>query len=213
MAVVYPGNKRTNVNKDAKYTIRHEDGEWVVKLVFTLGERLRTILANDAHGPLVDMVNEVKLHHNGQEGGSFYINEYRHVLVPTEDGILFAGDYDAVLEFDFEGALVTPRAPDDLEPGDVWSGPRVGLRHKLKATMEDITFDLENGNQTREVFLSEHVGSGPAASLASRLGKAKGDSGRIYINECGEFFGPAGGTHFPYFGSLGEDPWFPVPEV
>ena len=183
-------------------------------LVFTLNHRERTILASDAHARLVDMVNTVKLEYNGREGGPFYINEYHHVLVPTGgDGVRFAGEYDPTLEFEFEGALVTPRAPDDLVPGDVWSGPRVGLRHKLKATMDDITFDLDDGDRSREVFLSEHVGKGPASALASRIGKAKGNSGRFYINECGEFFGPTGGEHFTYFGSLGEDPWFPVPHV
>ena len=65
------------------------------------------------------------------------------------------------------------------------------------------------------MFLSEHVGKGPASALASRIGKAKGNSGRFYINECGEFFSPPSDprSDFVYLGSLDDDVWFPPPAV
>lgn len=214
MAEPYPGNTQTNASKDAKYTVKREDGDWAVKLVFTLDRRERTLLATVDHDPLVEMVNLVKDEHSGQPGGAFYINEFRDVLVSSPDGVMYAGNYDGLLEFEFEGRIVSPRAPDDLQPGDVWSGPHVGVRHVLAADLKDIYYKSRTGNRERKVVLSNEVGAGPAAHVANRIGVQKGESGRVYINECGELFGPAAGQdHFVYFGHLGEDPWFPKPEV
>lgn len=216
MAIVYPGLAPSNVNKDAKYSIRTDEGGWVVHLLYRVSDRERALLTTDAHADLVEMVNEVKTEVNGQPGGAFYINEFKDVLVPADGECYLAGFYDDLLEFDFDGPVISPRAPEDLEPGDPWLGPHVGIQYTLMAGGNDIKYYLKRGRIQREERLSDHVGETNAADLARRLARTKGtQGGRIYINECGEFFTPPGdgGSEHLYLGSLGEDLWFPAPDV
>ena len=63
------------------------------------------------------MVNSVKEGSTGAPGGAFYINEYKHVLVPTSEGCLYAGKYAPLLRFSFEGVEITPEPPPGLSPG------------------------------------------------------------------------------------------------
>jgi hypothetical protein len=217
MAVPYPGNIPSNVGKDAKYSVSRNDGDFVVKLLYRTSTRDRELLTNDQHPDLVDMVNAVKTAHNGVPGGAFYINEYHDVLVPTVDGqCIFAGTYQLRLEFKFEDGLVSAHAPEDLRPGDPWPGPRVGIRHKLKAGGRDIAYVQKHGNRETEFRLSDEHGANDAARLARRIASVIGDAGgRIYINEAAEFFAPSREQDAPaiYLGSLGDDVWFPPPSV
>ena len=217
--IPYPGLKPSNVNKDAKYSIRTgEDGEHEVQLLYRLNAKERALLSTQDHSELVEMVNEAKLHGNGSPGGAFYINEYLDVVVPTTDGeCWFAGTYQNYLEFEFEGQLIGPRAHEDLSPGDPWPGPHVGIRYTLKAGGKDIGYTTSPRPKVeRTELLSDHHGPEAAAELARRLAAVKGsEGGRIYINECGEFFSPPPDPRedFIYLGSLDEDLWFPPPDV
>jgi len=217
VAVPYPGNIPSNVGKDAKYSVGREDGEFVVKLLYRMSARERELLTNDEHPELVEMVNRVKVQHNGTPGGAFYINEYHDVLVPTVGkGCFFAGTYQLRLEFKFEDGLVSAHPPEDLRPGDPWPGPRVGIRHKLKAGGRDVAFVRKEGNRETEFRLSDEHGATEAARLARRLAAVIGDAGgRIYINEASEFFAPSRvqDGDATYLGSLGDDVWFPPPSV
>jgi len=216
MAIVYPGMNPSNVNKDAKYSIKTGDGDWVVHLLYRVSDRERALLTTDRHAALVEMVNAVKTEVNGQPGGAFYINEFKDVLVPAGGECYFAGIYETPLEFDFDGPIVGPKASDDLDAGDPWLGPHVGISYTLMAGGNDIKYFLTNGRIQREVRLSDEVGEGAAADLAHRLARTKGNQGgRVYINECSEFFSPPGdgGTDYVYLGSLGEDLWFSPPDV
>jgi len=74
---------------------------------------------------------------------------------------------------------------------------------------------LEAMVPARSVFAQ---GAAAAAALAHRLRSVKGFAGgRIYINEAGEFFAPIPGRSnnlsYLYLGPLGEDQWFPPPDV
>ena len=216
MTPKYPGKIPSNTNKDAKYSIRIHDGEWQVSLVYRIGSREEALLTTDAHPELVEMVNHVKVEKTGKPGGAFYINEYMHVIVPTRDGgALWAGTYGGVLEFAFDGGVISPVA-DGLDPGDPWMGPHVGSRYVLAVGGKDIKYKRKL-SPTKEltVLLSDEVEPTAAAALATRLAAVKGEKGgRIYINERAEFFSPPaapGGDHV-YLGHLDDDDWFPSPE-
>ena len=221
MALPYPGNIPSNVNKDAKYSVMSGADGYVVKLIYRISHREKALLTTNAHSDLVEMVNAVKVEKAGTQGGAFYINEYCDVLVPVAGGggseCFFAGTYQSILEFDFEGQIIGPCAPAGLRPGEPWPGPHVGIRYKLTAGGNDIAYERPSGpNRVITERLSDHHDSDEAAALARRLAKVKGDQGgRIYINEAGEFFSPPSSRsdEYLYLGPLDEDVWFPPPPV
>jgi hypothetical protein len=206
----------SNVSRDAKYSVVHGPDEMRVRLEFQIDRRVRALLTTDAHPELVEKVNKVKTAHGGAPGGAFYINEFFHVVVPTVDGsYYYGGTYDAPLEFDYEGQIVSPIAPPGLAVGDEWTGPHVGVAYVLTASSDDIYYRRTDGNLVRKYHLSDEVGAEAANALAKRLAVVKGtNGGRIYINECGEFFAPVQSAGaFLYLGHLGEDAWFGAPDL
>ena len=219
MVVLYPGLCPSNVNKDAKYSVVHGDnGNMEVRLIYRASSREKWLLTTDRHEPLVNMVNSVKVELTGTPGGAFYINEYGHVLVPHPNGgCAYAGTYKSLLKFDYDGREISPIPPIGLRPGDRWLGPKVGVCYVLCAGGNDVKYELVSGVASREVYLSDYVGRDAAQRLARRLATVKGQQGgRIYINEVREFFAPIsttdGNVHL-YLGALGDDPWFPTPQV
>jgi hypothetical protein len=211
----YTGNVPRNVSRDAKYSVVRGDKGWGVRLVFQLNSREKALLTTKKHPRLIAMVNEIKEDVAGSEGGVFYINEYSDVLVPAGGEYYVAGKYEELLEFDFEGRIISPKAARTLAPGDLWPGPSVGVRYKITADLADIAYESNpRPNVTREVRLSDSAGVTAARKLAKRLADSKGGSGRIYINEAREFFSPSA-THDSsgaiYLGHLGDDDWFPSP--
>ena len=217
--ITYPGMVPSNVGRDAKYSVVWgAEGQMEVRLIYRISAGERVLLTTDRHEALVEIVNDIKVGANGAPGGVFYINEYRDVLVPTTEGCFFAGDYQADLEFNFEGTTLGPRAPAALEPGEPWPGPHAGVRYGLTADGSDVKYAKVDGNRELTEYLSNQTSSTSARDLAQRLGGIKGlGGGRIYINEATEFFTPiARGGHvvYTYLGSLREDdPWFPAPDV
>lgn len=219
MTLAYPGNIPSNVNKDAKYSVVFgPEDRMEIRLTYRISAQEKELLTTDRHDALVDMVNRVKTETTGQPGGAFYINEYRDVLVPTPQGCLYAGNYARLLEFEFEGQVLGPRAPHGLRPGTAWPGPHVGVLYVLTADGCDLKYEaVVSATRRRTEFLSSHVGVPAAKRLAARLTQHKGQGGgRVYINEAGEFFSPVqrgGQTEYIYLGSLDEDPWFHAPDV
>ncbi len=221
MTLSYPGLIPSNVNKDAKYSVvTRQAGGMEVRLVYRVTARERELLTTDRHDALVAMVNQVKVEETDQLGGAFYINEYFDVLVPTQaGGCFYAGTYEKLLEFDFEGGIISPRPPTGLQPGEPWPGPHVGICYKLAAGGNDIKYErLVRPGRIQEYRLSDYVDQRAAAQLANRLRQIKGSQGgRVYINEVGEFFAPMndgdGDVSYVYLGPLEDDPWFPVPDV
>lgn len=210
--LVYPGRVPSNVNKDAKYSIKHVNGGMEVTVLYPVGPGERELLATADHAALVEMVNAVKVAANGSPGGSFYINEFQDVIVPSTAGVAyFAGIYGPTLEFNLEGSIVSAKAPPGLRPGDDWPGPRAGVAYVLAAGGNDIYYLEETGSRERKVLLSEQCDDKKSRALAQRLAKVKGTSGgRIYINEECEFFDP---NTKVYLGSIDDDPWFVPPDV
>ncbi|MET7468783.1 hypothetical protein ACFYON_03215 [Micromonospora sp. NPDC005686] len=218
MFQLYPVLSPPNSNKDAKYSIvRGNDGDWEVRLIYrdSNGEHLRT---NKRHKKLIAKVNEIKEQQSQRLGGIFYLNEFRHVLVPqTGGGYIYAGTHRKLLDFDFDGRTLSPVAPSGLAPGDQWPGPHVGIRHVLASGGDDIYRVVGTSRHgSRQELLSAAVGAKAARRLAHRLRKVKGiQGGRFYINEAREFFTPVGenarGVSYVYLGALGDEPWFAAP--
>jgi hypothetical protein len=207
----YTGNRPANINREAKYAVIHAEGDMLIRAIMPIDRTERVILTTEAHPGLVDMVNAVKLDKSGAPGGAFYITEYRLVIVPDIRAEYWvAGKYHRDLVFDFDGIPVGPRAPEGLEPGDPWPGPRVGIPYALAAGGRDIYYELQEGNRIRRIRLSEISEQG-ALFLAERLAVIKGGAGGVVrINEAREFFAPAPDPANPlYLGSLEDDCWFP----
>jgi hypothetical protein len=221
LLIPYPGRRPSNVNRDAKYSvISSPGGGYEVRLIYRVSVRERELLTTDRHDELVRMVNSVKLEATGLAGGAFYINEYFDVLVPTVGkGFFYAGSYERLLEFDYDGGVIGPRPPQGLNPGGEWRGPHAGVSYTLTADCRDFKFETETRpRHIQEYRLSDYCDASEARDLASRLCRVKGaGGGRIYINEVGEFFAPlmdsAQGLRYVYLGPLGEDCWFPAPDV
>ena len=217
MASHYTGNVPSNVSKDAKYSVVRGSDGWEVRLIYRLSSAERALVTTSAHPDLVVLVNDIKEDVNGVPGGAFYINEYKHVLVPTDDGCLCAGRYLPLLRFRFEGREISPEAPAGLTEGEHWPGPRVGTAYVLTADGTDVRYRVETRPSVfEERRLSAELGRGQASRTARRLARHKPGGGRVYINEALECFGPAPGgdalSHV-YLGKMTEELWFKDPTV
>lgn len=218
--MLYPGLAPSNVSHDAKYSVVHSPkGAMEIRLIYRVNDREKALLTTDRHEILVTMVNRVKEELSGVPGGAFYINEFGDVLVPHPDGrCVYAGTYNELLKFDFDGQEISPVPPPGLAPGDRWPGPHVGIHYVLAAGGMDMKYQLTSGAIRREYRLSEAVGLTPAKLIARRLAEVKGrQGGGVYINEAREFFawiggGESGGVYI-YLGPLEDDAWFPAPDV
>jgi hypothetical protein len=207
----YPGNCSGNVNRDAKYSIRHgSDGGWQIEIIYYIGSDEYKKASTREHPRLTKLVNDAK----DAQGGTFYINEFRHVLVRLQDGIFIcAGRYDGLLEFEIDGAVISAEPPLSLKTGDDWIGHHVGRPYILAAGGIDIYYRSTTGDHHRKVFLSRFVGADAAANLAGRLaGEMGNQGGRFYINERKHLFCRAS-DGFKYLGALGDAPWFPEPPI
>jgi len=222
--VRFLGNCPSNVNRDAKYSVRIERGEYVVGLFYRSTEGELWYPSNADHPDLVEMVNNVKTSFTGNPGGAFYVNEYRQVLVPVvgeEREYYLAGEYDPPLEFEFEGKILSGNAKDldgkPINPGDVWVGPHPGIPYVLKAGGKDICYKYWVRPQVeKEVRLSICIGSEEAEKVASEITRLKGAAGgRVYINEFCQMFTPNTGDSGLNYISLGKiadlQYWFPKP--
>lgn len=217
MALVeYPGPVPSNVNRCAKYSVVHGDGGLEIRLLHPTDDG-RWNLRTDAHPDLVRMVDDVKTEVNGgRSGGSFYINEYRHVIVKSVSGsAYFAGRYEEDLEFvDDDGVVIGPLPAPHLRPGDPWPGARPGIDYTLTARGDDVYYDIVMDRHRDRVLLSDVVGVTNAARVAAVIAPFKTSGGGFYVNECRHAFGPpSGGGDFVYIGDLHGLPWFPEPSV
>ncbi len=221
--VRFEGNCPTNVSKDAKYTVRLEDGEYVVGLFYRSTDGELWYPSNGEHPDLVEMVNEVKNYHASSPGGAFYINEYCQVIVPVvgeEKDYYLAGEYNKSIEFKFEGNILSGDAKDlngnPLKPGDMWIGPHPGIPYVLKAGGKDIYYKYwVRPKVEKEVKLSDTLGR-EAQKVATDIAKLKGSAGgRFYVNEFKQIFAPKTGEQgleYIYIGKIDDlNHWFTKP--
>jgi hypothetical protein len=237
---LYRGVWPQNASRLAKYAVRFVDNEWKVTVLYEAEEGLRYLAVHGVAADLPHRVNAIKSSFGNQLGGAFYVNEYRHVLVPvsappatgTGSHYYQAGRLDEDLSFEFEGRLLTTRPlglnGEPLSPGARWVGPRPGIPYVLTAGGGDIYYEtpaLTDENQptvrpntTRRVLLSKVLGNAAAVSRAvqpiAAIRSHRG--GRFYVNEHGAIFTPVdagdgNGLDYIYCGQVDRTAWFPEP--
>jgi hypothetical protein len=236
---LYCGVWPQNVSKLAKYGVRFLEGDWKITVLYDAGAGLRYLAVEGGEADLPCHINAVKTMFQDTPGGAFYVNEYRHVIVPVKGDASSVGSHyyyvcrlDGDFVFEFEGQPLTTRpvCPDGkmLNHGDRWIGPRPGVPYVLAAGGGDIYYEtpaLTDDNppairpmMTRRVQLSKVLGNktllakavGPIASLRGHQG------GRFYVNEHGAMFTPVeagdgNGIDYVYCGQVDRTAWFPEP--
>ena len=215
--VIYEGNWPSNVNKDAKYSVKSEEGKHVIEVKYRSKTGENWYPTNANHDELVAMINRIKVAVNGVPGGPFYITEFQQVIVPVGSPVkyYYAGPYTTPLEFDIEGHRLSGRAYDleggPLCPGAIWEGIHQGIPYKV-SPKGDIYYENEiRPKVKKEVWLGDSVGEQRARQMASKLMTLMGgfEGGRIYVNEFRQLFT---GMPYKYLGELqDDDPWFPRP--
>jgi len=224
---IYTGNCPKSVNKDAKYTVKVQNKKVVVVLVYASEDDERWYMSTSEHSELVKMVNDVKTHMGGAPNGSFYINEYKQVIVPVADdtGLVkyfVAGKYETPLIFEFEGQIISGKGVDEhgkmLSPGDIWKGAHQGTPYKLSAGANDIYYKYSpRPNVEKKVKLSKEIGPIKAARVAALIKQVKGDQGgRFYVNEFLTIFAPVKSgftTEYKYIGQLNLNEWYSEPQT
>lgn len=222
MALIeFRGNCPKNVSKDAKYTVRSggEKGP-VVAIIYETKDGEKWYAATEEHPELVRLVGAVKEACGQPPLGTFYINEYKQVVVPAvgTNKYYFAGTYDTPLRFTFEGKVISGEPKDwggkALVPGNEWVGPHPGIPYVLTAGGNDIKYTKEpRANVTQDVLLSRAIGREAAKTVAGMIRTIKGyEGGRFYVNEfCSMFTPMTQGDDFKYIyiGQLDLTKWFP----
>ena len=207
-----------------------------------MGNGLTYLAVEGDASQLAERVNAVKTAVRGQPGGAFYVNEYRHVIVPVggnaasgaDARYYYAGRLETDLNFEFEGRPLSTRPvhPNGrpLQPGERWIGPRPGIPYVLAAGAADIHYVTQALNPgpepavmpgvTQKVQLSKVLRNAEITARAVAPIKAiRGhQGGRFYVNEHQAIFTPVGagdgnGLEYVYCGQLDMQAWFPEPRV
>lgn len=230
---LYRGVWPKNVSKLAKFTVRSHDNAWRVCVLCDVGSGLRYLALDKDRDDVAAMVNAVKTSLGQSPGGIFYVNEYRHIVVPVESGeYYYAGRLTGNLMFHFEGApLSTSPTKTDGTPlaaGDSWVGPRPGIPYVLAAGGEDIYYSTPaltdtdpptvRPMTTQKVLLSRVVRNAALVRRAVEpIALVKGfQGGRFYVNEHRAIFTPidkndGNGIDYVFCGTLDPSAWFPEP--
>lgn len=239
---LYRGLWPQNVSRLAKYAVRSEAGIWKVTVLYEAGEGLKYLAVEVGEQEIVGRINALKSQVRDKPGGAFYVNEFRHILVPTAapggagTGSYYycAGRFDGDFQFQFEGKPLTtkPLAADGspLKPGAKWIGPRPGIPYVLAAGGGDIYYETPaltdadppdvRPNMTRKVLLSKVLGDASRLARAVQpIASVRGhQGGRFYANEYGAIFTPVGagdgnGLEYTYCGQIGRTAWFSEPLI
>lgn len=239
---LYRGLWPQSVSRLAKYAVRFIDGDWKVSVLYEAGEGLRYLAVEGEEADVPTRVNAVKTAMGEGPGGAFYVNEYRHLIVPVKadaaSGIgsayYYAGPCRTDFQFEFEGRALTTKPVNEagtrLRPGDRWVGPRPGIPYVLAAGGGDIYYETPaltdddppaiRPSMTRQVRLSRIIQDKTTIARVIRpIGAQRGhQGGRFYVNEHGAIFTPmeagdGNGIDYIYCGNINRSEWFPEPTV
>lgn len=236
----YSGYWPGAIAKTSKYGVRLVEGEWKVCVLYDTADGVRYLAVERGAKEVAEAVNQIKEECGEGPGGAFYVNEFRHVVVPVSkfqngDRVVAyycAGKLEGDFLFDYHKKKVSPFARDErghpLEPGSEWVGPRPGIPYKLAAGAKDIYFRTPalTSDPTpeiiplaeRKVLLSKILKDQQRVRRAVEpVKRVKGHAGgRFYVNETGAIFCPVAeedGIHYIYCGQLDLGSWFPEPKA
>ena len=225
---LYWGNWSKTPGKIAKYSVRkNEQTDWAVFIDHIQSEKRDPIEVDTRGADIVERVNKIKRSINGKDGGSFYISEYKRLIIPGKDTFYYPGDeVECNFEFNFDGNRLTNQPINSdgksLKSGDIWYGPRPGMRYYLASGGNDIYYKgpvLTDTTPQRIVqdkfYLSEKIDETLLSKAVQPFLEAKGSKGgRFYVNEHCAIFSPVSddvGLHFEFCGKVDLDAWFPDP--
>lgn len=220
--VLFEGNCSTSVVRQAKYRVVSKGSSYAIEIVIETSDGLRLYPTAREHPGLVEMVNDIKRAKAGADGGQFYINEFRQVIVPAGEPLQYfmAGEYEHDIVLKLADREFNGRPHDDegnlLKPGDEWTGrPRPGIRYTLKAGGQDIEYARVISEGIEQVMrLSKVLTPAEARRTAGKIAQHRGNKGgAFYINEFQALFAPIkeeDGWTYKFLGVLrDDDPWFP----
>ncbi|MBT2989953.1 MAG: hypothetical protein KME65_13445 [Candidatus Thiodiazotropha sp. (ex Ctena orbiculata)] len=115
------------------------DGRYRTSIYWSRDDEIATCVATDSaeEMALAEAVSEAKRTMGGNGGGSFQINEFRQVIVPSSQGgmkRLLVGEISGEMGFDYpweEGYMFDLSDVDGYDSGDIWERPYIGMRFNL----------------------------------------------------------------------------------
>ncbi len=126
-------------NQEAVFKIKFINNRWWPVVTIEGYDHEDRLLCSavdcDVARELVDIVNSAKKKLSYSEGGSFVINEFGQIIVPSTKGNrerLYVGDLVGILEFENpETKEIFDFGDDGLNVGDRWNRPYLGMKFKL----------------------------------------------------------------------------------
>lgn len=140
--------------------VQRVDGKWrpVVKWALDDTTAVCPMRASDGATALASAVNRGKAFLSGGKGGSFLIDEHGQILVPAssrnDSCVAIVGECSGPLDFknSAAGRGTFDLADDnDLNPGDIWDRPYVGVQHQLSRRGE-LYFWKEDADEGKKIF-------------------------------------------------------------
>lgn len=234
---LYPGVWPIYVRNLAKYFVHCEDGKWKIAVRYEIGDEIRHMAVEGAREEIDTLINAVRSAFGKRSCGAFYVNEYRHIIMPVSHKpssvipYYFIGKLESDLHIKFGGrSLETKPFGNDgktLSSGEAWHGPHPGIPYSLTEDAKDIYYEcpaLSSGDPPRILpaarkYLSLALGNKDVAmQVASSIANYCSRKRRFYVNEHGTLFTPKGygdgnGYDYVYCGKIDPSAWFPEPHV
>ncbi|MEW8552666.1 MAG: hypothetical protein AB2605_02640 [Candidatus Thiodiazotropha sp.] len=121
------------------FHLKWADGRYRTAIYWSKEDEVATCVAIDSSDEkaLAEAVAEAKRSMGGNGGGSFQINEFGQVVVPSSHGgfkRLLVGEVSEALHFDYpweEGYMFNLSDVEGYSSGDVWERPYIGMRFNL----------------------------------------------------------------------------------
>jgi hypothetical protein len=197
----------------AVYHLNYRDGKWWPVIYWDTDEDRLTCAAVDcpASQELGEAVAHAKWELSKTEGGSFLINEFGQVIVPSARGDgqrMLAGVINGNLLFEnpLEEGLIDLSDTSSLQPGDPWKLPYVGMMYRF-SNQGEIYFWHQQGDDRRRINPIRQD-----TILASALRQVRGAGCRFIVNHAGVVLTKeesAEAEYWPlYIGRIDKSFWF-----
>jgi hypothetical protein len=170
----------------AVYHLKHREGRWWPVIYWDTDEDRVVCPAVDcpASQELGEAVARAKWALSRTEGGSFLINEFGQVIVPSARGDgqrMLAGTVAGNLIFEnpLEGGFIDLSDTSGLQPGDPWKLPYVGMMYRF-SNQGQIYFWHQQGDDRQRINPIRQD-----ASLVRALRQVRGTGCRFIVNHAG----------------------------